>query len=105
MTITRRMLILDVRGPCARIRWEVVGSSQWADFSACLARSIQQSGSDSTAVFGSLSGTYKWLGGVLAPNGKIYGIPLSSTTVLKIDPDTVAVFPDALQLSAYFNKF
>ena len=35
---------------------------------------------------GSLSGTTKWIGGVLAPNGKIYGIPYSSTSVLVIDP-------------------
>jgi hypothetical protein len=37
---------------------------------------------------GSLSGTAKWAGGVLAPNGKIYGIPYNSTTVLEIDPST-----------------
>ena len=30
----------------------------------------------------------KWIGGVLAPNGKIYGIPYSSTSVLTIDPAT-----------------
>ena len=33
-----------------------------------------------------LSGTNKWVGGVLAPNGKIYGIPRDSTSVLCIDP-------------------
>ena len=38
--------------------------------------------------FGSLSGTAKWVGGVLAPNGKIYGIPCNATTVLEIDPVT-----------------
>lgn len=31
-----------------------------------------------------LSGTSKWFGGVLAPNGKIYGIPGSSTSILEI---------------------
>jgi len=36
--------------------------------------------------FGSLSGTTKWLGGVLAPNGLIYGIPYSSLTWLRINP-------------------
>ena len=40
---------------------------------------------DTTAITG-LSGTGKWLGGVLAPNGKIYGIPLDATSVLIIDP-------------------
>jgi hypothetical protein len=39
-------------------------------------------------LFGSLSDTYKWIGGVLAPNGKIYGIPSNSTQVLEIDPAT-----------------
>jgi small nuclear ribonucleoprotein (snRNP)-like protein len=31
---------------------------------------------------------YKWTGGVLAPNGKIYGIPFQSSSVLIIDPTT-----------------
>ena len=38
--------------------------------------------------FGSLSGGAKWFGGVLAPNGKIYGIPRNSTQVIEINPDT-----------------
>ena len=29
---------------------------------------------------------YKWSGGVLAPNGKIYGIPATSRYILEIDP-------------------
>ena len=37
---------------------------------------------------GILSGADKWIGGVLAPNGKIYGIPYDSTSVLVIDPAT-----------------
>ena len=44
--------------------------------------------SDTAGTFGSLSGGGKWAGGVLAPNGCIYGIPRNSTTVLKIDPST-----------------
>ena len=36
--------------------------------------------------FGSLSGSEKWDGGALAPDGCIYGIPYNSTSVLKIDP-------------------
>ena len=31
-----------------------------------------------------LSATGKWCGGVLAPNGKIYGIPRDSTSILEI---------------------
>ena len=42
---------------------------------------------DTTTISG-LSGSTKWLGGVLAPNGKIYGIPRDSTSVLIIDPVT-----------------
>jgi hypothetical protein len=47
-----------------------------------------------TSTFGSLSGSNKWAGGVLAPNGMIYGIPRNSNTVLKIDPtdDSVSTF-------------
>ena len=40
------------------------------------------------STFGSLAGDGKWQGGVLAPNGKIYGISYDSTTVLEIDPVT-----------------
>ena len=41
----------------------------------------------SATTFGSVtSDNYKWQDGVLAPNGKIYGIPYNSTTVLEIDP-------------------
>jgi hypothetical protein len=52
---------------------------------------------ESTSLFDGgtdLSGTDKWVGGVLAPNGKIYGIPFYSTTVLCIDPsnNTVSTF-------------
>ena len=45
-------------------------------------------------LFGSLSGNNKWLGGVLAPNGKIYGIPRNSTQILEIDPtnNTTSLF-------------
>ena len=42
--------------------------------------------SQTTTKFGISTGSFKWVGGVLAPNGKIYGIPLNSTTVLEIDP-------------------
>jgi len=34
------------------------------------------------------SGSNKWYGGVLAPNGKIYASPWDSTSVLIIDPET-----------------
>ena len=33
-----------------------------------------------------LTGTAKWYGEVLSPNGKIYSIPFNSTDILIIDP-------------------
>jgi hypothetical protein len=47
----------------------------------------------------------KWYGGVLAPNGKIYGIPWNSTSVLIIDPKSNGSFTDTIGLGGYFNKF
>eukprot|EP01043_Picozoa_sp_COSAG02_P072226 COSAG02_NODE_13523_length_1383_cov_2.374611_1_plen_317_part_10 len=44
-------------------------------------------GSVDTSNMGGLTGsTYKWAGGVLAGNGKIYGIPGHAASVLIIDP-------------------
>ena len=43
--------------------------------------------SDNTSITG-LTGTYKWIGACLAPNGKIYCVPYSSASVLIIDPST-----------------
>ena len=37
------------------------------------------------STFGSLAEANQWKGGVLAPNGKIYGIPSGTTPVLEID--------------------
>jgi hypothetical protein len=41
-----------------------------------------------TTIIAELTGSVKWTGGVLAPNGKIYGIPRTQTSVLIIDPVT-----------------
>ena len=45
-----------------------------------------------------LTGSSKWWGGVLASNGKIYGIPHRSTSVLEIDPEnrTTSTFGSSL---------
>ena len=45
-----------------------------------------------TSTFGSLIGTEKWTGGVLANDGCIYGIPGASATILKIDPSTNDIY-------------
>ena len=67
---------------------------QWLMATKLLAKRGRLMNNDTTNPFGSLSGDNKWYGGVLAPNGCIYGIPYNSTTVLKIDPstDTVSTF-------------
>ena len=39
-----------------------------------------------TAMGATLTGILKWYGGVLGPDGKIYGIPNNSTDILVIDP-------------------
>lgn len=45
--------------------------------------------SNTVVTFGSLGTTgNKWSGGVLHPNGKIYGIPYSGPSVLEITPET-----------------
>ena len=53
-----------------------------------------------------LSGTDKWFGGVLAPNGRIQGIPQNSTSVLIIGTGLPngSLLLDFL-LGAYVNKF
>ena len=43
---------------------------------------------DDTTITGLSDSANKWFGGVLAPNGKIYGIPYTSPSVLIIDPVT-----------------
>ena len=51
-----------------------------------------------------LTGTAKWYGGVLGPDGKIYGIPYSATDILIVDP-IAGKFNANLLLSGYLNKF
>ena len=66
-----------------RISASIAGN--WTNISA------GDSGMDVSTIIegnGYLSGTSKWRGGVLAPNGKIYCIPYSSTVVAIIDPET-----------------
>ncbi len=57
-----------------------------------------------TKTFSSLAGTLKWEGGVLAPNGFIYGIPRNSTTVLKMGNDLQGGIDPSFPLNRHFNK-
>ena len=58
---------------------------------------------DTTTIAG-LTDTNKWFGGVLGPDGKIYGIPCNSTSVLIIAGGMPALPIEPL-LSPYLNKF
>jgi hypothetical protein len=47
----------------------------------------------------------KWTGGVLAPNGKIYGIPNAASSVLILDVHSLGEMFASIAECAYFNKF
>ena len=81
--------------------WSLSGDHSTQFMAALNALSATQS--DTATTFGSLAGTNKWAGGVLAPNGCIYGMPRDSTIVLKL----LSSFPvDAnFPQSRYVNKF
>ena len=66
----------------------IINNLSSTQFISALSLDINNTFNDITTTFGSLSGVGKWVGGVLAPNGKIYGIPYNNTSVLVIDPDT-----------------
>jgi len=59
---------------------------------------------DTAATFGSAEGSSAWIGGVLAQNGVIYGIPFNSTAVLRIGGICDDVQLDFC-VSRFFNKF
>lgn len=61
--------------------------------------------SDISTLSGLSSQTRKWSGGVLAPNGKIYGIPRDASSVLVINPKTNTVDTTSIPVPAGLNKF
>jgi hypothetical protein len=60
---------------------------------------------DTTTITVGGAGTPKWVGGVLALNGRIYGIPRNANHVLIIDPKSAGAFTASVALCGYFNKF
>ncbi|MBK7057241.1 MAG: putative Ig domain-containing protein [Leptospiraceae bacterium] len=68
-----------------RTDWSAIQSILQAQ--AALGRSGAET-ADTSTITGLTGGGGKWQGGVLAPNGKIYGIPANSSSVLIIDPTT-----------------
>ena len=84
-------------GPLDFPAWDGVDAS---DFSliqdAYKSRVIKNRSRSKSTVsrFGSGFATNKWLSGVAAPNGFIYGVPFSDTAVLKLDPsdDSTSTF-------------
>ena len=94
---------------CDQSRSDLIQSSQSATFRSYLQteRNKGSSGAstaDTTTITGLAAGVAKWIGGVLAPNGKIYGIPFVSTTVLITDPKSNGSYCVPVLTSAYFNK-
>ena len=83
--------------------WDAVPYS-FKKFLPALSRFVGAASTDTATTFGNFSGTGKWFGGVLAPNGCIYGIPRDSTSVLKIDVGIPESLPLNALLSAFLNK-
>lgn len=65
-----------------------------SDYLEKLDQTFNYSLTPSATTFENLAGSGKWWGGILAPNGMIYGVPRNSDNILKIDPktDTVNLF-------------
>lgn len=78
---------------CAVYYSEVSHPSRWSQVQAEMQRQAIKGnyGAPSAATFGTAPGTAAYVGGVLAPNGKIYAIPHNATVFAVIDPNTNTV--------------
>jgi len=66
---------------------------------------LGSSGTEVAATITGFGGGLKWGGGVLAPNGKIYGIPRDSSRVLIIDPITDTADTTTITVTAGSDKW
>lgn len=88
--------------------WTLNGD-QWEDTQNALIdqyNTVRVLGGSNYSSFGTLnSDTGKWIGGVLATNNCIYGIPYNATSVLKIDTsdDTVSTFGSVSGVTKYWG--
>jgi hypothetical protein len=75
---------------------QIIQPSSWPSVQQYLVSIHPDTPTETATTFGDLSGSGKWFGGVLAPNGIIYGIPHNSTSILRIDPsnDSITTFGD-----------
>ena len=80
----RSILLVDVSSPTAFPEWEV-NEENWATIATAITeRLANYTETQNISSFEETEGG--WHGGVLAPNGFIYGIPNNLDHVLKIDP-------------------
>jgi hypothetical protein len=80
-------IVGDISAKTYRQNNNVVWGSSSPTFDTFQSSNYLPENTVATSIAG-LIGTTKWAGGVLAPNGKIYGIPTNSTSVLIINPAT-----------------
>lgn len=85
--------LIYTHGVCALDRHQIIQPENFAAVQAEL-QAQAALGSRGTALLSTIpapqTGTGKWAGGTLAPNGLIYGMPRNSDDVLVIDPNTNA---------------
>lgn len=80
-------------GPDAAFDWREMSQAQWDRVRAIWAAEAAK-GTTGTPTAVQLSESFasvpsdRWTGGVLAPNGRIYGIPMAAPRILEIDPTT-----------------
>ena len=89
MSMQRHLQSMLMRAGVASL-WDWPAWVPWSTFSSQLDKEINVGvlpSATRSAMGASLSGLYKWGGGVLGPDGKIYGIPTDAADILVIDPD------------------